>query len=127
MLVATGSLGDLGIMPGHAPLLTELAPGPIRLVGVDGVSGGEQEITFFLSGGFLEVQPDRINVLADSALRAEQLAEEVLEKARQQAVAQMKQGEKDAEFNYSLAAIHLAETVAKLRTIRQIKSRLNIK
>lgn len=58
----TGSLGDLGIYPGHAPLLTELKPGPVELR----KQGGEQDI-FYVSGGFIEVQPSKIIVLADTA------------------------------------------------------------
>jgi len=60
-----GSLGELGIYPGHTPLLSEIKPGPVELR----KQGGEEDI-FYVSGGFLEVQPHKITVLADTALRA---------------------------------------------------------
>ena len=62
MISATGSLGELGIMPGHAPLLTGIRPGPVRLK----FDNGEEEV-FFASGGFLEVQPGVVTILADTA------------------------------------------------------------
>jgi len=67
-LVVTGTMGDMGILPGHAPLLTALVPGPVRLVTQ---AGGEQ--FFYVSGGFLEVQPGTVNILADTAIRADAL------------------------------------------------------
>ena len=65
-LVATGSQGELGINYGHAPLLTDLVPGPIRIV----KQNGEEEV-YYVSGGFLEVQPGVVSVLADTAIRAD--------------------------------------------------------
>ena len=65
MIVATGVLGDLGIVPGHAALLTQLIPGPVKLT----MEGGTEEI-FYVSGGFLEVQPGTATLLADTAERA---------------------------------------------------------
>jgi len=59
MIIASGDLGDLGITPGHAPLITSLKPGPVRLV----FDNGEDEL-FFVSGGFLEVIPSQVTILA---------------------------------------------------------------
>jgi len=70
MVVAHGNLGDLGIALGHAPLITDLKPGPIRLI----KQNGETEV-FYISGGFLEVQPNMIKVLADTVLRAADIDE----------------------------------------------------
>ncbi|MFZ3203712.1 MAG: F0F1 ATP synthase subunit epsilon, partial [Pseudomonas sp.] len=70
MVIAHGNLGDLGIALGHAPLITDLKPGPIRLV----MAGGETEV-YYISGGFLEVQPNMIKVLADTVQRAADLDE----------------------------------------------------
>jgi len=70
MVVATGTIGELGIFPGHTPLLTGVKPGPVRLKLV----GGEEEV-FFASGGFIEVQPTSITILADTALRANDIDE----------------------------------------------------
>lgn len=66
MLVATGDLGELGVTYGHAPLLTSLVPGPVRIVAQDG-----HEEVYYVSGGFLEVQPGVVTILADTALRAQ--------------------------------------------------------
>ena len=70
LVVATGSQGELGVAHGHAPLLTSLKPGPVRVI----KKGGEEEV-FYLSGGFLEIQPNIISILADTALRGDDLDE----------------------------------------------------
>jgi len=111
MIIATGAMGEVGINYGHAPLLTQLKPGPIRVI----KQGGDEEI-YYLSGGFLEVQPYQIKVLADTALRADDLDEAAALEAQKQAqhAAQNKTGEMD----YSRA---LAEAAAQLRTIQEIR------
>tara|TARA_B110000495_G_C22498207_1_gene305985 strand:+ start:78 stop:503 length:426 start_codon:yes stop_codon:yes gene_type:complete len=116
-LVAAGSLGDLGIFPGHAPLLTSLIPGPIRIKKV----GGDEDI-YYVSGGFLEVQPGTVNILADSAIRADDVDEATAEKARQEAEAAI--ANQGAEFDYSKAASQLAEASAQIRTIQQLRKKL---
>ncbi|MGB2271537.1 MAG: F0F1 ATP synthase subunit epsilon [Pseudomonadales bacterium] len=117
MIIAAGLLGDLGISAGHSPLLTGLKPGPVRVI-----SEGEEEQVFYVSGGFLEVQPHAITVLADTAVRAEDLDEaaavEAQKRAEQDVVNQ------SGEIDYSRAAAELAAAVAQLRTIQQIKSKL---
>ena len=114
MVVAAGSLGDLGISPGHAPLLTALIPGPVKLI----LQNGEEEV-FYVSGGFLEVQRGIVTLLSDTALRADDLDEA----AAQQAVedAEKAIANQGAEFDYSTAAAQLAEAAAQLRTLRKIK------
>ncbi|MGB0466017.1 MAG: F0F1 ATP synthase subunit epsilon [Pontibacterium sp.] len=114
----TGSLGDLGIYPGHAPLLSELKPGPVELR----KQGGEQDV-FYISGGFLEVQPHRITVLADSALHAGDLSEAAVMEAKKHAEQAM--GDQTSEFEYSRAASQLAEATAQLRTLQQIRQKLS--
>ena len=116
MVTAHGDLGDLGIAPGHTPLLTKLAPGPIQVT----MAGGEQEI-FYLSGGMLEVQPSVVTVLADTAIRAGNLDEAQAEEAKKRAQQQLEN--QSGEIDYSAAAAHLAEAAAQLRTIQQIKAR----
>jgi len=116
MLVAVGSQGDLGISHGHAALLTDLIPGPIRLV------DGDSEEIFYISGGFLEAQPSQITVLADTALRANDLDEAAALEAEQQAKTAMQN--QSADFDYSRAATEIAAAAAQLRTIRQIRSKL---
>ena len=116
-VVATGELGDVGIEPGHTPLLTPLKPGPIRIV----KQGGSEEIVY-LSGGYLEVQPHIVTVLADTAVRADNLDEAAALEAKKHAEhALANQG---ADFDYSRALTQLAEAAAQLRTIQQIREKL---
>lgn len=117
MVVATGSLGDLGIAPGHTPLLTELNPGPIRLV----TKNGEEEV-FYISGGFLEVQPSQVKVLADTALRADDMNEAAAAEAKK--LAEQELANQSGEFDYSRAATQLAEAAAQLRTLQAIRKKL---
>ncbi len=114
MVVAAGSIGDLGIAYGHAPLLTGLKPGPVKLIMAD----GEEEV-FYVSGGYLEVQRGTVTLLADAASRAHDVDEAAALKAMEDA--QKAMAEQGAEFDYSSAAAQLAEAVAQLRALRQIK------
>lgn len=111
MVIAHGNLGDLGIAPGHAPLITDLKPGPIRIV----KQGGDEEV-FYISGGFLEVQPSMIKVLADTVLRAADMDEAAAKSAVLSAEKAL--SEKGAEFDYASASNRLAEAVAQLRTVK---------
>ncbi|MDD7805993.1 MAG: F0F1 ATP synthase subunit epsilon [Endozoicomonas sp. (ex Botrylloides leachii)] len=117
MIIATGSMGDLGITPGHAPLLTELSPGPIRLI----LQGGNEDV-FYISGGFLEVQPDQIKVLADTALRADDMNEMAAQEAKR--LAQQQMANQSGEFDYSRCAAQLAEAAAQLRTLQAIRKKI---
>ncbi len=114
MVIATGSVGDLGITYGHAPLLTGIKPGPVRLI----KQGGEEEI-YFISGGYLEVQPYHITVLADTALRAEDMDEAAAIEAQQHAQQQL--ADQSSEIDFQRAAAQLAEAAAQLRTLQAIK------
>lgn len=116
-VIANGSLGDLGVQFGHAPLLTELKPGPVRVRR----QGGEEEI-YYVSGGYLEVQPNVVSILADVAVRADDVDEAAAETARQQA-AQVFTNQ-TGEMDYSRAAAQLAEAAAQLRTIQQLRKKL---
>ena len=116
MVIAHGSLGDLGIALGHAPLITELKPGPIRLI----KQGGEAEV-YYISGGYLEVQPNMVKVLADTVQRAADLDEASAQEAVK--AAEKALNEKGADFDYSAAAVRLAEAAAQLRTLQQIRKK----
>lgn len=116
MLVATGTLGELGILPGHAPLLTGIRPGPVRLT----LDNGEEEV-FFASGGYLEVQPAVVTVLADTALRADDIDEAATVTAREQAERAL--SDQAADFNFSLATAQLADAAARQRTVEELKKR----
>jgi F-type H+-transporting ATPase subunit epsilon len=116
MVVATGTIGELGIMPGHTPLLTGVRPGPVRLI----LEGGEEEI-FFASGGFMEVQPTSITILADTALRADDMDEVAALEAQKKAETEL--ADQRADIDFARVAADLQEQAALLRTIQKIRDR----
>ena len=115
-LTATGTIGELGILAGHAPLLTGIRPGPVRLQMDDG-----EEDVFFASGGFLEVQPGVVTILADTALRAEDIDEASAVEAQQEAERALV--EQAAGVEFSAAAAMLAEATARQRTLAELRKR----
>ena len=117
LIVAAGSEGDVGIGYGHAPLLTGLQPGPIRVIKQD----GEEEV-YYVSGGYLEVQPHQVSVLADTALRADDMDEAAALEARKEAEQALHN--QSGDFDYSRAAAQLAEASAQLRTIQAMRKKL---
>jgi F-type H+-transporting ATPase subunit epsilon len=113
-LQVSGSEGDLGIHPGHAPLLTAIKPGMVRVV----KQHGEEEF-FYVAGGVLEVQPGSVSVLTDVAVRGEDLDEAdalAAQKAAEEALSNP-----SADFEYAEAAIQLSEAIAQLRVIQQLR------
>lgn len=116
MLVAAGTEGDVGIAYGHAPLLTGLQPGPIRVIKQD----GEEEV-YYVSGGYLEVQPYHVTVLADTALRAGDMDEAAALEAKKEAEQALHN--QSGDFDYSRAATQLAEAAAQLRTIQAMRKK----
>jgi F-type H+-transporting ATPase subunit epsilon len=116
MLIAKGAGGELGILPGHAPLVTLLQPGPIRVQ----LENGTEEV-IYVSGGVLEVQPHVVTVLADSATRAHDLDEAAILEARKQAETLMQNQKGELDTGAAMAA--LAETAAQLETLRKLKNR----
>lgn len=117
LLVAAGAEGDLGICYGHAPLLTSLHPGPVRIK----KQNGEEEI-YYVSGGFLEVQPHTVTVLADTALRAGDMDEAAALEAKKEAMQTLHNTSGD--LDYSRAAVQLAEAAAQLRTLQAIRKKM---
>lgn len=116
MLIATGATGELGICYGHAPLLTGLVPGPIRVI----TQNGEEHI-YYASGGYLEVQGDVVTVLADTAIRADDVDEAAAEEARKAAEEAL--ANQSSELDYGRASAQLAEAAAQLATLRKLKNR----
>ncbi len=116
LLAATGDMGELGVNYGHAPLLTSLVPGPVRVV----LQGGEEQI-FYVSGGFLEVQPGVVSILADTAIRADDVDEAAAEDARKEAEQAL--ANQSGDFDYGRASARLAEAAAQLATLRKLKNR----
>lgn len=116
MVVAPGVMGELGIAPNHAPLLTYLKAGPVRLF-----EDGEEGV-FYVSGGIMEVQPNRVTILADTAIRAHDLDEASAIEARNKAAEALL--DQRAHMQHSNAAATLAEAAAQLRTIEALRKKM---
>lgn len=114
MVYAPAAMGEVGVAPRHAPMLTPLKPGSVRLQ----LAGGEEKI-YYVSGGLLEVQPNSITVLADTAIRGKDLDEAAAEQCRLQAEERIRD-HKD-EFDFTAAQSELAEAMAQLATINKLK------
>lgn len=110
-----GEMGEIGILPRHAPLLTRLKPGDLRIQVED-----EAEQSVFVSGGLLEVQPHLITVLADTAERAEDIDEAKAEQAKQQAEQAI--SEAGDEESMARAQARLAEAAARLDMLQRMRS-----
>jgi F-type H+-transporting ATPase subunit epsilon len=116
MLFVPGSQGELGIYPRHAPLLTKLKPGEVRVQ-----SEGQEEQVFYVGGGALEIQPHLVTVLADTAARAKDLDEAAALAAKQQAEdAVRNRGDK---MDIAQAQVELARAVAQLRAIERLRKK----
>jgi F-type H+-transporting ATPase subunit epsilon len=114
MVVAPGDGGELGVLPGHAPLLTRLKPGTIRVK----LASGE-ELPFFVGGGILEVQPKRVTVLADTALRAkdaDEAAAAAAKRAAEEALANAK-----SDMDLAKAQAELIEAAARLQFVKNLQ------
>jgi len=114
MLFAPGTVGDLGIAPRHAPLLTLLKPGEVRVQTAD---GAEQH--FFVGGGALEVQPNKVTVLADTAIRAKDLDEQAALAAKQRAEEALR--DKVHKISQAEALAELARAAAQLKLIQRLR------
>lgn len=116
MVFVTGEMGELGITPGHSQLLTTLKPGYFSAVMPD-----NREEIFYISGGFLEVQPHVVSVLADTAVRADDLDEASAEVAKEQAEKAL--AGKASALDFAKATAELTEITAQLRAIQRLKKR----
>lgn len=114
MVYATAEMGEVGIAPRHTAFISRLRPGDVRVQNEQ----GEQE-HFYVSGGMLEVQPNVVTVLADTAIRARDLDEAAALDAKRRAEDALA-GQK-AEFEYAKAQAELAEAVAQLRAIEKLR------
>ena len=117
MVFATGISGELGIAPRHAPLITQLKPGPVRVQQVNG-----EEAFFFVSGGILEVQPHEVTVLTDTATRGEDLDEAAAQAAKAEAEREL--ADRTGEMEVAEAQAKLLEAVAQLRALEQLRKKL---
>jgi len=112
-ILARGAEGDLGILPGHAPLMTTLQPGELR------IDHGDSSESLFVGGGFLEVLPDRVTVLADVAERAEEISEQAAEEARRHAQERLAGEVTESEEAALQQALAVAEARLRLARIRR--------
>jgi F-type H+-transporting ATPase subunit epsilon len=115
IVVAPGSEGELGILPQHAPLVTQLVPGELR------VRRGSQEVSLFVSGGFLEVRPDKVVVLADTAERAEEIDVARAEEARRRAQERLR--ERPRDLDAARAELALRRSLVRLRLAEKRRRR----
>lgn len=113
--VFPGESGELGILPRHTPLLTRIKPGTVRLK----VLGQSDYELVYVSGGMLEVQPDMITLLADTAIRAHDLDEAKALDAKRRAEEALVN--RNAEMDYATAEAELAQAVAQLHAIARLK------
>jgi F-type H+-transporting ATPase subunit epsilon len=116
-VVLPGVVGELGIYPRHTPLLTQIKPGAVRIK----IPGQTEEELVFVQGGFLEVQPTRVTVLADTAIRAKDLDEASALESRKAALERMQN--KTSKEEIAIAEAELSIAVAQLEAIRKMRHR----
>ncbi|MGR8931568.1 MAG: F0F1 ATP synthase subunit epsilon [Gammaproteobacteria bacterium] len=116
MLFAPAEMGEVGIAPRHAPLITRLKPGEVRVK----ISDNESH-AYFVSGGMLEVQPHVVTVLADTAIRAKDIDEAKALEAKARAEEMLR--DKSGKIDYAIAQAQLAEAVMQLRTLERLRKR----
>lgn len=116
-VVLPGEAGELGILPGHMPLMTRIKPGAVRIK----VPMQEAEELIFVAGGILEVQPGMVTVLADTAIRGKDLDEAKALEAKRRAEEAM--ANRSAELDYARAQAELAEAMAQLAAIQRLRKK----
>ncbi|RLA07448.1 MAG: F0F1 ATP synthase subunit epsilon [Gammaproteobacteria bacterium] len=116
MVFAPAVDGEIGIMPRHAPLLTTLKPGMVRIQ-----ADNKEEKNIFVSGGILEIQPNIVTILSDTAIRAQDLDEAAAMRAKEQAQSAI--DNKQSDFEYAKAKTELIQAIAQIESIRKIKKR----
>jgi F-type H+-transporting ATPase subunit epsilon len=117
MVIASGEMGELGIAPRHAPLITRLKPGQVRVT----LANGEEQL-FYVSGGILEVQPQVVTVLADTAIRGGDLDEAVAQKAKDEAERMI--ANRGEAMEIAEAQAKLAEAMAQLQALERLRKNL---
>ncbi len=114
MVFAPAQMGEVGIAPRHAPMITRLRAGQVRVQ-----NEGQEEQVFYVSGGMLEIQPHVVTVLSDTALRADDIDEAAALEAKQRAEDAI--ADRRSDFEYAKAKAELAEAVAQLQALQKIR------
>ena len=114
-VIAPGEAGELGILPEHMPLLTRIKPGTVR------IQNGSEEEVIYVSGGMMEVQPDRVTVLADTSVRAHDLDEAKAMEAER--LAKEALADRSGAIDHAKAQIELAQAAAQIAAIRKLRQR----
>lgn len=117
LLVAPGETGELGILPGHAPLLTRIKAGTVKIK----QPGKAEDELIYVSGGMMEVQPKALTILADTSIRAHDLDEAKALAAKQAAEEAL--ANKDSEMDRARALAELAQAAAQLQAIRKLRGK----
>lgn len=120
LVVAMGENGELGITPGHAPLMTTLKPGPVRVHSEEGA-----ETVFFAAGGILEVMPHLVTVLTDSAIRAADLDEAAARQAKEDAEREL--AERTTSMEFREAQAKLAKALTELQAVERLRKKVKTK
>lgn len=120
-LIVPGVMGEMGILAGHSPLLSQLTPGVLRFEAMD-ENLSEHDSIFYISGGFIEVQPSVSTVMAETVIRSHELDEVAAFEAKRHAQELIAQPTKD--MDYSRAIAQLSEAIAQLRAIQQLREKI---
>ncbi|MEE9322357.1 MAG: F0F1 ATP synthase subunit epsilon [Granulosicoccus sp.] len=118
LVSASAQMGEVGIAPGHTPFISRIRPGEVRVKPAD----DSDEVDIYVSGGIMEVQPHVVTILADTALRLDEIDEAAAQKAKEEAEAALA-GAKPGEIDYAAVQAQLAEASAQLQLIKKLRSR----
>lgn len=117
MVFAQAADGEVGILPHHTQFLSSLKPGQVRVI------SGDEEDLFFINSGIIEIQPSMVTILADTAIRAEDLDQVAAKEAKRRAEDAMNQAKSDTDI--ARAQVELAEAVAQIQTLSKLRDRLH--
>lgn len=117
MVFASADLGEVGIAPGHTPLMTRIKPGEVRVR----VPDQTDDLSIYVSGGILEVQPYVVTILSDTALRVDEIDEAAAQKAKEEAEASL--AGNAGEIDFSAVQAQLAEASAQLQLIKKLRAK----
>lgn len=118
LVSVSAQMGEVGITPGHTPFITRIKPGEVR---VNSADGDGHELDIYVSGGILEVQPDVVTILADTVLRADDIDEAAVQKARDEAEKLLADATPGGEVDFAAVQMQLAEAAAQLQLLKKLK------